>query len=164
MPAPQAQQTQQAQPTQPADDEASYDDSDEQTSTSRIPPIPNPLNLLKKGATRLSQFEADTLRPILIKALTTYSEEADRVISRTNRAHTELSEEAGNLIWSSLEPQEIETLVDGMLIIGQKQGHVAYAIRETARLYKLLEVGLILVPRFLATLQFYAQNGGLALW
>ena len=161
MPAPQAQQAQQAQPTQPVDDEASYDDLDEQV---RIPPIPNPLNLLKKGATRLSQLEADTLRPILIEALTTYSEEADRVISRTNRAHTELSEEAGNLIWSTLEPQEIETLVDGMLIIGQKQGHVAYAIRETARLYKLLEVGLILVPRFLATLQFYAQNGGLALW
>lgn len=162
MPAPQAQQAQPTQQTQPADDEASYDDFDEPIS--RIPPIPNPLNLLKKGATRLSQFEADTLRPILIEALTTYSEEADRVISRTNRAHTELSEEAGNLIWSTLEPQEIETLVDGMLIIGQKQGHVAYAIRETARLYKLLEVGLILVPRFLATLQFYAQNGGLALW
>ena len=88
----------------------------------------------------------------------------DKLISNTNRARTRLSAEAGNLIWSSLEDDEIETLVDALLIIGTKQRHVALAIREVARAWKLVEVGLILMPRFLATMQFYAQNGGLALW
>lgn len=126
--------------------------------------IPNPLKLLQMGSGVLSKTEAAILRPFLIDAVRGYSDELDNWISRTNRAKTQIAPEHDNLIWSDLEDREVETLVDGMLIIGQRNKQAAAAVRGIARTWRMVEAGLILGPRFIKTLRFYADNGGLALW
>lgn len=139
---------------------------DETPTAERFEPvsIPNPLKLLQMGSGVLSKTEAAMLRPFLLDAVRGYSDELDNWISRTNRAKTQIAPEHDNLIWSDLEDREIETLVDGMLIVGQRNKQAAAAVRGIARTWRMVEAGLILGPRFLKTVRFYADNGGLALW
>lgn len=146
------------------DPDSDQDDGEGAAAAWRPVGLPNPLKWIKGGASVLSQLEADNMRPMLVEIVTGYTEYADTLISNTNRNRTKLTEEAGNLIWSDLDEDEIYTLVDGMLIIGRRQRHVAQAIREIARAYYALQAGIILLPRFMKTLRFYADNGGIALW
>ena len=112
----------------------------------------NPLHLFRAGS-KLSDGEAQTLRPLLIEAFTGYTDYADDTLSRTNRKGAEAH------IWSTMDDGEIATIVDTILSGGRKSAQIAFVAREMVRTYRLVKVGLILVPRFLATMQFYAENG-----
>lgn len=145
------------------DDDAAYEDVYAEQDRGYEPvKFPSPLSILKTGAKKLDEMEARAIRPFLIEAITGYSDYADDLISRTNRNRVVLT--GDNAIWSSLTALEIATLADGILVIGKRVPHVAVAVREVAKTWHMVQAGIILVPRFLATMRFYADNGGIALW
>lgn len=125
--------------------------------TLHVPALPNPLAIFRGGET-LSVSEIAVLRPLLLEALTGYSEYLDGILSKTNKAHAE------SMIWSSMTADEIETLVDTLLLFGKRSAQVALVAREISRSWHMVKVGMILAPRFYATMRFYADNGGLAIW
>ncbi len=90
------------------------------------------------------------------------TDQADDFISRTNRDHVKL--EGDNLIWSDMSQEEMATLVDSLLIVGKHEAHVAVAIREVAKAWRYVQVGIITFPRFIKTVRFYGEHGGFVLW
>lgn len=126
--------------------------------------IPNPLSILKTTADKLSKAESNVLRPFLMEAIEGLTDLADDTISRTNRDHVKLTEEADNLIWSDMSKEEMSTLVDSLLIVGEHEAHVAVAIREVAKAWRYVQVGIITFPRFIKTVRFYGEHGGFVLW
>lgn len=129
-----------------------------------LPPLPlphitlrNPLQLLREGA-RLASLEADQMTDLLTDGLLAFSEEADKFISRTN------AERADAEIWSTITREEAATIAGALVDAGRKYAPMAFMVRQLARSYTGLRIGLITLPRFYETMQHYAQHGGFLLW
>lgn len=79
----------------------------------------------------------------------------DNLITLSNRKHVEA------YIWQTIDDDDTGFLVDGILAIAQKNKAAAAAVRGIAQSSRLLRTGAILLPRFMQSVQFYANNGGL---
>jgi hypothetical protein len=105
-------------------------------------------------ATPLDAKEANALRDNLIEGVTAFWQGCDNVITYTNRKHTEA------YIWQTIDEEDTAFLVDAILNIATKNKVVAAAVRGIARTSRMLRAGAIMMPRFMQTVQFYADNGG----
>lgn len=105
----------------------------------------------------LSSDEAAALRPNLVEGLTSFWEGADQLITYTNKEHAEA------YIWQSIDEEETEFLADGIILIALRNKAAAAAVRGIANSSRLLRTGAILLPRFVQSVQFYSQHGGLVL-
>lgn len=121
------------------------------------PHVINPLTLFRAGS-KLTQDEANTLRPFLLEAVRTYSDYADDAITHSNRDHVTAE------IWSTMDDKEIACVVDTLLMGGRKSAQIAFVAREMVRLWRMVQVGVILIPRWFKTMRFYTENGGFGLW
>lgn len=122
-------------------------------------PLPdgfNPFRSLSFGPV-LTPEEASTFRPVVIECLTQYTDWLDDGISHTNRKRTPA------VIWSSMDDSEITVLADALLTYARKHAAGALFVRKVVVGWSYVRVGLIIAPRFFATMQFYAENGGFAL-
>jgi hypothetical protein len=89
--------------------------------------------------------------------LPTVADWADWAISHTNRA------QAPAVIWSDLEDDELDVLADAMISVARINPAAAQAVRGVVWAWKRVKVGIITVPRFLMTVDHYAENGGIYL-
>lgn len=78
-------------------------------------------------------------------------------ITATNKRHTEA------YIWQTIDDEDTAYLVDNLLRLGMRQKAVAAAVRGIARANVMLNVGAIMMPRFVQMVEFYASNGGIVL-
>lgn len=105
----------------------------------------------------LSLDEATGAKPMMVNALKKFWQGTDDFISATNRQKAEA------IIWQLIDDEDTEYLVDRLLGAGMVSRPVAAAVRGIARSYHLLNTGMILLPRFMASVQFYSQHGGFSL-
>lgn len=101
----------------------------------------------------LSMKEAGELRYTMYKALREIWRYADEGISLSNKAQAEAH------IWRKIDQEETYVIVDALIKAGMANPYVAQAVRGVSEAYHHLEVGLILVPRFIETWKFYVQHG-----
>lgn len=111
----------------------------------------------------LTATEARELRPNLIAALRDYLTWTDEAIWLTGRKTRKQQQPAEWAIWSDMDDEEITTVVDGWLGIGQRSAVAAASVRNVVSFWKQIQVAVIIGPRFLKTVRFYAENGGLGL-
>lgn len=120
-----------------------------------------PLALPVIGAIEsLSRVEQVNLREPLFEALRTIFEGSDNLISKTNARKVEA------YIWQEIDDEDTYFLVDALIRSGARVPVVGTAVRTVTHAHKLLRAGVILMPRFIATVKHYSDNGGfvLALW
>lgn len=113
----------------------------------------------RKAATAapLTKGEAEALRDGVMRFLSAMGDYADEGIAITNKRREKPA------IWSAMDDEELGTLADFMIARGMRSGQVAATVRNMARTWEALQVGIILWPRFRATVRFYTDNGGFAL-
>lgn len=88
------------------------------------------------------------------------AENADDVITQTNRKHTRCD------VWSGpygLDDEDFDKLADAMLNRARLNGAAAQVVRGVANIWQDFQILIILGPKFWATFQFYRGNGGLVL-
>lgn len=105
----------------------------------------------------MTEREANEQKEELVLILQDYFRYADEVISRTNRARQEC------VVWQSADLRDLGLLADAMLRMAMRSGKAAQAVRGMIVLRGYVAVGVVLGPRFLATVQFYADNGGIGI-
>lgn len=91
----------------------------------------------------------------LVESLKQFWSGADKLISISNKAREEA------YIWQTIPDDDTEFLARGMIRIGMVNQAAAWAVRGISNAHTLLRAGLILAPRFVQSVQFYAANGGL---
>lgn len=79
----------------------------------------------------------------------------DKALTASNKQRAEAQ------IWSIIDDDDNGFLVDLMIQAGMRVPAAAYAIRALANSAWQLRLGGILVPKFMATWQFYAEHGGM---
>jgi hypothetical protein len=120
---------------------------------------PSPFSPLKLEAQKkLSALEAGAMRETLYRAMKEIWRYADEGLSLTNKAGVKVGQDVP-AIWRSIDREETLIIVDAMLRAAMANPYVAVAVRGITDAYKQLEIGIILVPRFLDTWRFYAQFG-----
>lgn len=124
----------------------------EQKKRPEIPPQFNPFKGMNFGEV-LSPEEAGAFRPVLIDCLTQYTDWLDDAITHTNRKGADAE------IWSTMTTDEITILADAMLAYGRKHVLGAIATRQIVVSWGYVKIGVIVAPRFFATMRFYAENG-----
>ncbi len=105
----------------------------------------------------MSADEATALRENFVEGLKAFWESADNVITFTNRKHSEA------YIWQTIDEEDTGFLADVLLAMGLRNRAVAAAVRGIVQARASLRVGSILLPRFVQTVNFYAENGGLVI-
>ena len=95
------------------------------------------------------------MRDNLVEGLKSFWKGTDEVISFSNKKRTEA------YIWQAIDDEDTEFLADALLRLAQRNKAIAAAVRGVANASHLLRTGAILMPRFLQTVQFYSDNGGL---
>jgi len=105
----------------------------------------------------LDAKEAASLETNLITALHAIFMGADQIISMTNQRKSDA------YIWQGIDDEDCRFLVSGLLRVAQKSPAAAWAVRGISETSTMLRTGMILLPRFMQTVQFYAENGGLVL-
>jgi DNA-directed RNA polymerase subunit F len=113
------------------------------------------LKAMSKGV--LTDREAKELRPKMLDAVRNLSDNADELLSTTNRAQAHAE------IWSTMDEQDIETLTDALLMLGQRSAPVAGVVRMVADTMLGWQAMLILGPRLWQTARWYPQHGGFAI-
>ena len=117
------------------------------------PAIPN-VKFTLPSANKLNAAEARTFREPLFNALGEFFESLDKVMSSTNKNGAQAD------CWGTMSDKEVYTITDACLALAQRSGQAAQAVRGIVSIAKYFEIGMILGPRFVATVQFYALNGG----
>lgn len=105
----------------------------------------------------LSEDEAKRYREDTINALEVCCKLADTIITHTNRKHTPA------YIWQELERKELSSIADILIRTGKKNPATAKFVRAMVQNYDKWELGMITGSRFMATVQHYADNGGVYL-
>lgn len=105
----------------------------------------------------LTKTEAEALREGVMRFLSAMGDYADEGIAITNKRREKPA------IWSAMDDEELGTLADFLIARGMRSGVAAATVRNMARTWEAFQVGIILWPRFRATIRFYADNGGFAL-
>lgn len=107
-----------------------------------------------KNVPTLTAQEAGEMRASLIEALRTVWKNADDLITRTNRQKAEA------WIWQSIDDEDTAFLADGILAAGMRMPVAAYAVRKISESWGYYRAGVILLPRFVQSVQFYGAHGG----
>lgn len=110
-----------------------------------------------QGQKPLDVDEASAIREDVIYGLEQLEAGVDEIISNTNKAREEAA------IWSTIDREDNEFLADGLIHWALKDPAVAWAVRGIAHSSNLLRAGVILLPRFVESVRFYASHGGLTL-
>lgn len=105
----------------------------------------------------LTKKEGDEILPKIKGLLEFIFRHADKGITISNRNRAEAH------IWSSIDDEDIEIIATHLVEMGKASRIVATAVRRMTNSYRLLQIGLITLPKFIQTYQFYAANGGFAL-
>lgn len=105
----------------------------------------------------LSKKEGDEILPKIKGLLEFIFRHADKGITISNRNRAEAH------IWSSIDDEDIDIIATHLVEMGKASRIVATAVRRMTNSYRLLQIGLITLPKFIQTYQFYAANGGFAL-
>lgn len=109
------------------------------------------------GQTPLSAEEAANIREEVIFGLEQLERGIDEIISHTNKAQAEAA------IWSTIDREDNEFLADALLNAALKDPAVAWAVRGIVHANAMLRAGIITLPRFVETVRFYREHGGIAL-
>lgn len=124
----------------------------------KLPPLPKAnviVDTKPKEEPTLSQKEAKDLKERLKEALRVFFQLTDKGIGLT----TKKEEARVVLIWSSIDNDELDVIVTTLLESGQKSKIIAQSVRNITYNYKKLQMGLILAPRFVLSVQHYLHNG-----
>lgn len=105
----------------------------------------------------LTNKEGDEILPKIKGLLEFIFRHADKGITISNRNRAEAH------IWSSIDDEDIDIIAGHLVEMGKASKVVATAVRRMTNSYRLLQIGLITLPKFIQTYQFYAANGGFAL-
>lgn len=105
----------------------------------------------------LTNKEADEVLPKVKALLEFVFRHMDKGISISNRNKTEAH------IWSAIDDEDINIIAEHLVEMGKASKIVATAVRRMTNSYRLLQIGLITLPKFIQTFQFYQSNGGFAL-
>lgn len=107
----------------------------------------------KPGRKVFSEREAEDIREPLINAMRDYFLYADELMFATLRTHPQV------MIWRTIDDEDIEKLASVWLtrarINPQAAAHVAMIVDKHLQ----IQVGMILVPRFIETFKMYVQYG-----
>lgn len=101
----------------------------------------------------MSKAESTQSQDALIGTLTHIWELMDEWLTLTNRAGQEA------FIWRKLDAVETAKIANVLLQSAVNNPVAAFAVRGIIELHKKFEVGLILLPEFLETYQFYMRYG-----
>lgn len=104
----------------------------------------------------LTEDEAENIKAPLIAALMDYFRYADETIYATHKAHNNVQ------IWSSIDEEEAEVLVNAWLSRAKRDAKSAAHIVQVVNSHDQLKVGIILAPRFYATFRTYVDGGGIS--
>lgn len=104
----------------------------------------------------LTEDEAENIKAPLIAALMDYFRYADEAIYATHKAHNNVQ------IWSSIDEEEADVLVDAWLARAKRDAKSAAHIVQVVNSHDQLKVGIILAPRFYATFRTYVDGGGIS--
>lgn len=156
-----------------ADGDGNTDHSSESSQTSRgrkqqvkptvggvkAPSLPNssknPVTQVPRLEELLTPKESKELLPKVSDALETIFKNSDKFIGFTTK-----SESAKEVyIWASIDKSEITVIATSLVETGQRSQIAATLVRKVARDYTKLQLGIILLPRFLMTVQHYLSNG-----
>jgi hypothetical protein len=127
------------------------------TGLGALPQVPKPPKT-PVDTNPLSEKEGKELLPRMVEILQTVFRYVDMGITMTN------AERAEAYIWRTIDPEDCKVIAELLIEAGKKNRVVATGVRRLAMSYKLLQVGIITVPRFIQTYQHYAQHGGFALF
>lgn len=105
----------------------------------------------------LTKKEGDEILPKIKGLLEFIFRHADKGISISNKNRAEAH------IWSTIDEEDIDIIATHLVEMGKASRIVATAVRRMTNSYRLLQIGLITLPKFIQTYQFYAANGGFAL-
>lgn len=94
----------------------------------------------------------------MFKALKEVWRYADEALSLSNKAGKKVGTDTPP-IWRSIDTEETYIIVDALIRAGMANPYIATAVRGVAQAYHQLEVGIILMPRFVETWKFYAEYG-----
>jgi hypothetical protein len=101
----------------------------------------------------LTDAEILKLRPRLTKFIEWSSDHMDEFIAATTKSH------ASVVIWSDLDSDDIEVLVDYMLSRGKESARAAELVRKTSVFMDKIKTYLIVTPRMYKTASTYLQRG-----
>lgn len=105
----------------------------------------------------LTNKEADEVLPKVKALLEFVFRHMDKGISISNRNRAQAH------IWGAIDNEDIEIIASHLVEMGKASKVVATAVRRMTNSYRLLQIGLITLPKFIQTFQFYQSNGGFAL-
>lgn len=105
------------------------------------------------SSTLFTQQEAAIHRETLCKIWESILDGTDDGITATNRAHVKAQ------IWSTVEDDDIEFIVDMQLGAAKVNSKAAQATRAMLYIHKHVRIGAIVIPRSWQTWQFYDQYG-----
>lgn len=105
----------------------------------------------------LTNKESEEMFPKIKALLEFLFRHMDKGMSISNRARAE------SHVWSSIDQEDIEIIAGHLVEMGKASKVVATAVRRMTNSYRLLQIGLITLPKFIQTYQFYQANGGFAL-
>jgi hypothetical protein len=105
----------------------------------------------------LSNKEGDEMLPKVRALLEFVFRHMDKGISISNRQRIEAH------IWSTIDGEDLDIIATHLVEMGKASKIVATAVRRMTNSYRLLQIGLITLPKFVQTYQFYASHGGFTL-
>lgn len=114
-----------------------------------------PLDVKASTEDTLTKKESSELLPRVVESLRIVFKYTDQGINFTTK-----DEQARNVyIWGSIDDDELKIIAIALVEGGQRSKVVATAVRQVSRNYQKLQMGIILVPRFVMTVNHYIQNG-----
>lgn len=105
----------------------------------------------------LSNKEGEEMQPKIRALLEFIFRHMDKGISISNRNKAEAH------VWRSIDDEDLDIIASHLVEMGKASKVVATAVRRMTNSYRLLQIGLITLPKFIQTYQFYAANGGFSL-
>lgn len=102
---------------------------------------------------KLNDTEAIKIRPKLIEFFKWSSDHLDEFIQATTKGHQSVE------IWSTLEEEEIEILVDFLIQRGKTNPETAQLVRNMSVLMDRIKLAVIIVPRMYQTALTYINRG-----
>lgn len=123
----------------------------------KLPPLPKADKKIVSPSSEpvLTKKESGELKDRLKEALKVFFQFTDKGIGMT----TKNKEAKTVFIWSTIDNEELEVIVTALLESGQRSKLIASSVRNITRNYQKLQMGLILAPRFVLTVQHYLNNG-----
>lgn len=122
----------------------------------KIPKMPKVKRLTDEKP--LTEKESKDLEPKMVEIVKTVFRYFDLAISFTNRERAEAN------IWRGIDADDCAVIASLFIDVGKKNPAAALVVRKLSTSYRMLQVGIITLPRFVQTYQFYLAHGGFTLF